>query len=249
MLIPFGRSWLSLATALALCTLGGCRQGSPTSALPPLGPGVPLTLVVPRATTQAPVIASRPPLVAAAFGARDIMGTRFYLSTSTDNGASFTQPEPIDDKALPAGDGPLRLSFGPTNPRPWAGPALRLEWGTAGSSVTGLAQPWRWHPFLSVPAPQVDADASPVASCSAAGAVTLVAGYRGPEPASVNHGLADEACVSTDRPDAVTDVRGWVHAAWVGGPAEDTRRVLYAASSDREWFGGAQTLSTTLSPS
>ena len=79
-------------------------------------------------------------------------------------------------------------------------------------------------------------------SCSPEGALTLVVGFRGPGPASVNHDLDDQACLPADRPDAVTDVRGWVHAAWVGGQADDTRRVLYAASSDREWFGGAQAI-------
>ncbi len=243
MLIPFGRCWLALAAALAVCTAGGCRQSPQSSTLPPLGAGVPLPLFVAGATAQAPAIASRPPLVAVAFGARDSLGTRLYLSTSTDNGASFTQPEPIDGDAVPADDGTLHLSFSQTNPRSWAGPALRLEWDADGTSVSRLAQPWRWHPFLGVPASQVDDQASPVVSCSPEGALTLVVGVRGPGPASVNHELDEQACLATDRPSAVADVRGWVHAAWAGGKADDTRRVLYAASSDREWFGGAQALS------
>ncbi len=80
-----------------------------------------------------------------------------------------------------------------------------------------------------------------VASCAPDGEVLLVAGFRGRGPVSVNHAMADGACVPHDH-SAVTDARQWVHAVWVGGPTDAARRVLYAASSDRQWFGGSQPL-------
>ncbi len=236
---PLRRHWARVATALVLGLLSGCRQAP---ALPTLGPGVPLQLGVPGDVALAPVILARPPLVALAFAAGNTHGARLYLSTSADNGAIFTAPELVDEDVWLADDAMVDLSFSTAGSWPWDGPALRLEWRRHDGSASRLAHPWRWRPFLGVPEPRASDDEPPVASCSSNGDVILVAGFSGRGPVSANHGLADQACVPTNRPVAVADARRWVHAAWAGGADDDARRVLYAASFDREWFGGAQAL-------
>lgn len=244
---PIGRHWATVTTMLAVGVLGGCRQVAPPPALPPLGPGTQLEFTVPGAVALAPVIAARPPLVAVAFATRDSRGARVYLSSSADNGASFTEPTPVDDDGadMETGDEELRLLFGPPAAQPSARPSVRLEWRRAdGRTVSRLVHPWRREPFRGVPMPVEVVREQAVASCAPDGEVLLVAGFRGRGPVSVNHAMADGACVPQDQ-SAVTDARQWVHAVWVGGPADDTRRVLYAASSDRQWFGGAQPLVDT----
>lgn len=235
----------TVATVLALVVLAGCRnRRSHTPVLPPLGPGPILTIGVPGAVALEPVIATRPPLVAVAFATRDSRGPLVYLSTSTDNGASFSEPQPITSERTDSRYDRLRLSFKSVdgslaNPRP----VLELEWQSVdGTLASQTAEPWKGSDAAPATERQqpVIVTATPRTSCSADGEALLV----GAEASfvAINHSLTDEACVPGELA-AVSDSRKWIHAAWIGRTAEAAHpRVFYASSSHGSGFGFSQVL-------
>lgn len=210
--------------------------------MPPLGPGSALTLAVPGARALAPSIAARSPYVAVAFATSDSRGAMVYLATSDDNGATFSTPLPISDDG---GSQPLSVRTR-VNDAAAAGeesPRVTVEWTRAGGTQSArVLKPWktrRTQEALGAASRGLPA----AATCTQAGEVLLVAGHRGPVDVSVNHRLAEETCASR-APSALIDARQWAHVAWIAGPDDEAARVLYAASSDREWFGGSQAVVT-----
>lgn len=82
-----------LATALSAC---GTRPAPPAVALP-LGPAPEVRLGVRGAANSAPSLATRGPYVALAWTSRVAGGKPdIYVSTSVDNGASFSKPRRVD---------------------------------------------------------------------------------------------------------------------------------------------------------
>ncbi|MFN7981747.1 MAG: hypothetical protein U0Q11_07805 [Vicinamibacterales bacterium] len=221
-----------------LLLLGACRQTPHVQTMPALGPGAPMTLAVPGARALAPSIAARSPYVAVSFTTSDSRGAMVYLATSDDNGATFSSPLPISD------DGGAQSSSVHTRITDDASvgaqpPQVRVEWTRADGTRSARAlNPWkagRKQQPITVPSRGLQA----TATCTPDGEVLLVAGQRGPLDVSVNHRLAEETCASRV-PAALIDARQWAHVAWIAGADDEAARVLYAASSDREWFGGAQ---------
>lgn len=228
--------------ALALTANAGCRERPPAAPLiPPLGPGPIVTVQVPGAAAIEPAIAARPPLVAVAFGTRDSRGPLAYLATSSDNGATFSEPQPVTGGETAERYDDLRLSF--THPDESARgtrPALMLEWTRPDGRPASLTlQPWsRQSSETAQPAP-VRTGAALIASCSANGEASL-AGTASAASVPINHSLPDEACVPGEVV-AVTDSRRWIHAAWIGGhDAVSDRRVFHASSPHGNGFGFAQ---------
>ncbi len=236
-------SWYASTSALiaAALTCAACARPASVPPLPPLGPNAPIELAVPGATALRPSVATQPPLVAVAFGTRDTRGALVYLATSVDNGATFSPPRPATDYAAGAAEyDDIRLTFVDVEAGDAGRPRLRLEWqGRNGLAASRLLAPWARRPIEPTSRP-TQRRASAIASCESDGEVRLVAGQAGADPVSVNHGLTDQACRSRDAA-AVLDARQWVHAVWSGGQPGG-HRLFYAASSDRRWFGGAQTI-------
>ncbi len=163
-----------------------------------------------------------------------------YLATSSDNGATFTTPQPVSDET---GMAPalVRLALSEDGADSTDAPAVSVSWSAIGGrTVERVVRPWRRRP-ASMPGRQPSPASRVTAACTDQGEVVLT--NDGPDGVrvSVNHALADETCESRT-PAAVMDARKWAHVAWIAGADTASTRVLYAASSDREWFGGAQPL-------
>lgn len=239
------RWWMSGGMAVLALVAAGCGRAAPAGPIvPALGPGPEIALPIPGAHPIAPVIASRSPLLAVAFASEDSRGSMVYLAVSADNGASFSPPQPISreegvDAAAPTID--LAITGADRSPAS-AAPGVRLSWRAAdGRSFSRTVAPWRTAP----PQVQPGGPALQPIWCDPSGAV-LVAAMLGAEPVVANHGLADQSCAPGEVSGAA-DQRGWTHAAWVGR-AEQGARVLFASSSDGQWFGGALALESGADP-
>lgn len=232
------------ALVVFLGAMASCRQ-APSPAplrLPPLGPGDTIQLAVQGSAAQAPVVTARSPLIAVAFVASDARGARVYLSTSADNGATFTPPSPVPDDGPSGRYEDLAAILQPGAQAEDGEPYVKVEWRRGdGQTASRLIQPWPRGAALAKPAAPDVPRGTAVASCEDDGEVLLVAGFRGTGPVSVNHALQDQRCAAGEAT-AIVDARNWVHAAWVGGRDAAAHRVFYTASPDRDWFGGAHPL-------
>ncbi|MFN7984823.1 MAG: hypothetical protein U0Q11_23510 [Vicinamibacterales bacterium] len=208
--------------------------------IPPLGPGSPIALSVPGAQALAPALVAQSPFVAVAFGTNDSRGAMVYLATSSDNGATFDASQPVSDEA---GSAPalIRLSLSEDSSDGDSVPAVRIAWHAAGGKTSErVIRPWHKKP-ASTTGRQASTLTRAMAACTDQGEVVLTDEHRDGAQVSVNHGLAEQTCASR-APSALNDARHWAHVAWIAGADEAAARVLYAASSDRAWFGGAQPL-------
>lgn len=232
--------------AVVIVGSAGCRPGptaGPVASMPPLGPGPRLDFAVPGTAALQPAVVASSPFVALAFGTRSGRGAVVYLATSSDNGATFSEPTPVSTGGS-AGRAFSDISVDlvlPGGTRSGERPTLTVGWKTdAGDTVSREVRPWSRVLVEPARTPPPAPGAATVA-CED-GEVWLVDGPRGASRVSVNHGLQTEACGAAGA-GAVVDVRRWVHAAWIAaGPGGALSRVLFASSSDGEWFGGAQTL-------
>ncbi|MFN7982413.1 MAG: hypothetical protein U0Q11_11185 [Vicinamibacterales bacterium] len=234
------RVLITAAVSLATCSLlaAGCRPTAPVQTLPPLGPGTAISLNVPGAQALAPRVAASSPFVAIAFGTHDSRGAMVYVALSADNGATFSEPEPVTAEGRVTGTPEsVQVSLDTAAAGKAAAPAVTVAWRLQdGRTQTRVVRPWSGAP---ADASHSSDPPTAAATCTPDGEVLLVAGHRGPSDVSVNHSLENETC-RTRLPAAVIDARQWAHVAWIAGDDEASTRVLYAASSDREWFGGSQ---------
>lgn len=238
------RSSGAVLIALTVAIASACReQRPPAPVLPALGPGPIVNVAVPGATALEPVIASQPPLVAVAFATRDSRGPMIYLTTSDDNGATFSDPQPLAAPKPASRYDDLRLNFVSVDATSSADrPTLKLEWQAANGEVQyQTSQPWSRSAVATAAESPKPAPASAVVhvSCSPNGEASM-SGAGASVP--INHSISDEACVPGEVA-AVTDSRRSVHAAWIGRSQESTDpRVFYASSSHGNGFGFSQVL-------
>lgn len=234
----------SAMAVVALSVMAACRQAPAPSPprLPPLGPGVTIALAVKGSAALAPVVSAQSPFVAVAFAAADQGGAaRVYLATSADNGATFTEPSPVPDEGPGGAYDDLGVVVQTGTQTGEGEPSVTVQWRRAdGQTASRALRPWRGA-LSGTQAFGAAARGAAVASCEDDGEVLLVAGFKGPGPVSVNHALKDQHCAPGSAT-ALVDARAWVHAAWVGGRDDASRRVFYTASPDRDWFGGAHAL-------
>lgn len=238
-----------LVTSLLALQASACdRRASTMPLVPPLGPGPVVELAVPGARAVSPVMASHPPLVAVAFATTDTRGAGVYLAVSGDNGASFTDPEPVSrEEGVDAALADLQLDIAGAAVAPAQSTAsVRVSWRTrAGHAFSRSVRPWTGRD-PAPPSAAPDLHPAPALTCEPSG--ELRAAVRSDVDAvSVNHGLAEQQCEAGDAASAA-DLRGWSHAVWVGHDGA-ARRLFYAGSSDGQWFGGAHALETGSAPS
>lgn len=240
------REVTTVATVLTLGVSAACSERRPPPpVLPPLGPGPIVTVRVPGAVALEPAIATRPPFAAIAFATRDSRGPLVYLSTSADNGATFSEPQPITRERTDTQYKHLRLSFKAVDPAAAdPQPVLELEWqSTDGTLASHTTAPWKRSDAAPASERQkpLIATALPRTSCSSSGEAVLVDAEESLSVA-INHSLTDEACVPGEVV-AVADSRKWIHAAWIGRTAESMNpRVLYASALHGNGFGFSQVL-------
>lgn len=234
--------------AMVVVVLGvmtACRQAPVPSQppLPPLGPGPTIQLTVKGSAALAPVVSAHSPLVAVAFAAADPDGAaRVYLATSADNGATFTEPSPVPDDGPGGAYDDLAVIVQDRTRAEDGEPSVTVQWRRAdGQTASRVTRPWPGRASRGQTSEPSATRDTAVASCEDDGEVLLVAGFKGAGPVSVNHALKDQHCAPGSAT-ALVDARAWVHAAWVGGRDDTSRRVFYTASPDRDWFGGAHAL-------
>lgn len=242
------RSTGAAGLVLALVWSAGACVRPPASefTLPSLGPSVEQRLASADGPVPGIAVASVPPVVIVAWSTA---AGSVHVAASADNGQTFAAPRAVSsadtrgvsaDVALQVvastneGAGPAGIGSEPAFVVRWRGGHLSRTFQRGVRVARDGTSELR-------PVESVDPQA-PAVRCARDGTVEWLPG-EAVSAVAVNHGLSDQACVSSEVA-AIRDWRGWVHVVWVGGAAAGAaRHVFYAASTGREaWFGRAQRL-------